>query len=97
MVSSELVPKWKQHADNSSEGSKPTDTEKAAGGNVPDLNSVEALDETPTTEYPHGMRLVLIMISLMLSLFLVSLDNVSGQPFLSGVEKSSRNWHYYPG
>lgn len=59
-----------------SERSRPTYTEK--DGNVPDLNSVEALNETLTTEYPHGMRLVLIMISLMLSIFLVSLDNASG-------------------
>lgn len=78
MASSDLDPEWKQHADNSSEGSKPMDTEKPADGNVPDLNSVEALNEPPTTEYPHGMRLVLVMISLMLSIFLVSLDNVSG-------------------
>ncbi len=77
MASSDLDPGWKQHADNSSEGSKPMDTEKGADGNVPDLNPVEALNEPPTTEYPHGMRLVLIMISLMLSIFLVSLDNVS--------------------
>ena len=75
MASSDLDREWNRHADNSSEGSRPTNTEKVADRNVPDL---EALNESPTTEYPHGIRLVLIMISLMLSIFLVSLDNVSG-------------------
>lgn len=78
MASSDSNPGWQRHADNSSEGSKPMDTEKAADGHVPGLNSVEAFNERATTEFPHGMRLVLIMISLMLSIFLVSLDNVSG-------------------
>lgn len=78
MASSDVNPEGKQHANSSPEGSKPMDLEKAADGNVPDLNSVEALNEPPTAEYPHGMRLVLIMISLMLSIFLISLDNVSG-------------------
>ncbi|KAH8586190.1 major facilitator superfamily domain-containing protein [Bisporella sp. PMI_857] len=73
MVSSDLDPERKGHTDESSEVSKPLDTEKA-DENVQDLNSVETLNE-PKTEYPHGMRLVLIMISLMLSVFLVSLDN----------------------
>jgi hypothetical protein len=77
MVSSDLDPERKRDADESSEGSKPLDTEKA-DENVQDLNSVETLNEPPKTEYPHGMRLILIMISLMLSVFLVSLDNVSG-------------------
>lgn len=67
MVSSDLDPERKQHSDESSETEK---TEE----NVQDLGSVETLND-PTTEYPHGMRLVLIMISLMLSIFLVSLDN----------------------
>ncbi|CAM1507662.1 Fc.00g073030.m01.CDS01 [Cosmosporella sp. VM-42] len=75
MAGSDLDPEWKQHADNSAEGSKPIDTENAADRNVPDLNSVEALNELPTTQYPHGIRLILIMISLMISIFLVSLDN----------------------
>lgn len=78
MANSDLDPEWKQHADNPLKGSKPMNTEKTADGNVPDLNSVDALNEPPTTEYPHGMRLVLIMISLMFSIFLVSLDNVRG-------------------
>jgi hypothetical protein len=86
MASSDLDQEWKQHADNSSsEGSKPMDTEKAGDGEeVRNLNTVvggsvvDPVDETtPATEYPHGTRLVLIMISLMLSIFLVSLDNVS--------------------
>lgn len=67
MVSSDLDPERKQRNDESSETEKTED-------NVQDLASVETLNE-PKTEYPHGMRLVLIMISLMLSIFVVSLDN----------------------
>ncbi|RDW77848.1 putative efflux pump antibiotic resistance protein [Coleophoma crateriformis] len=77
MVSSDLDPEWKRQkrqADESSEGLKPLGTEKA-DENVQDLNSVETPNEPPGTEYPHGMRLTLIMISLMLTVFLVSLDN----------------------
>lgn len=78
MASSDVNPEWGKHVEKSVEGSKPMDIELAADGNVLDLNAVEAPDESHTTEYPHGIRLVLIMISLMLSIFLVSLDNVSG-------------------
>jgi hypothetical protein len=85
MTSSDLDQEWKQHADSSSsEGSKPMDTEKTGDEEVRNLSTVvggsvvDPVDETtPATEYPHGTRLVLIMISLMLSIFLVSLDNVS--------------------
>lgn len=78
MASPDLHLEWHQNAGSPPESSKPRETEKATGENLPDLNSVEALNEPPKNDYPHGMRLVLIMISLMLSIFLVSLDNVSG-------------------
>lgn len=68
-------PERRHHGDNPSDGSEPTGTEKTANGQ--DVQ-VDAPNEPPTSEYPHGMRLVLIMMSLMLSLFVVSLDNVSG-------------------
>jgi hypothetical protein len=34
-------------------------------------------DEYPADEYPHGARLAVIVLSLMLGMFLVALDNVS--------------------
>jgi hypothetical protein len=41
-----------------------------------DPKPLETLNES-TSEYPHGARLVIILVSLMLSTFLVALDNVS--------------------
>lgn len=72
MTASDLDREWNRHAD-SSDGSRTMDAEKASDGDAP-------LTETDPNEYPHGIRLVVIMISLMLSIFLVSLDNVSGYP-----------------
>ncbi|KAF2100708.1 MFS general substrate transporter [Rhizodiscina lignyota] len=59
--------------DNSSQDSKPLDAEKQLQ-HTGDARAVEALDE-PTEEYPHGTRLTIIVVSLMLSTFLIALDN----------------------
>jgi hypothetical protein len=53
--------------------------EKTAKG-LEDLGSAEPLDETPS-QYYHGRRLTMVMVSLLLSTFLVALDNVSGRAF----------------
>lgn len=43
-----------------------------------DLETVEALPQSD--DYPHGTRLAIIVLSLMLSTFIVALDNVSAVP-----------------
>ncbi|KAF2815514.1 MFS general substrate transporter [Mytilinidion resinicola] len=58
------------HNDDLSQDLKPLDTEKAEENARP----VEPLD-APTSEYPHGTRLAIIVLSLMLSTFLIALDN----------------------
>lgn len=55
--------------------SKPLDTEKA-NEDFGDASPAEPL-EASASEYPHGSRLAIIVVSLMLSTFLVALDNVS--------------------
>ncbi len=52
---------------------KPLNTEKAEE-DVPDNNG--PVDDS-TSEYPQGIRLTVIIVSLMLSTFLVALDNAS--------------------
>jgi hypothetical protein len=59
------------HSDELSQDSKPLDTEKAEE----DAGHVGPV--VPLDEYPHGARLAVIVVSLMLSTFLVALDNVS--------------------
>lgn len=41
-----------------------------------DLEPIE-LEKSATEEYPHGARLAALVVSLLLSMFLVALDNVS--------------------
>lgn len=41
-----------------------------------DLEPIE-LEKTATEEYPHGARFAALVVSLLLSMFLVALDNVS--------------------
>ena len=64
-----------QHSDELSQDSKPLDMEKAE--DATDVGPVE-----PLVEYPHGARLAVIVVSLMLSTFLVALDNVSDCPYI---------------
>lgn len=75
MASPDFEPEKGPDSDKHSQDSKPLDTEKVeeyAG----DVRPVEPLDE-PTSGYPHGTRLAIIIGSLMLSTFMIALDNVS--------------------
>jgi hypothetical protein len=65
--------------DELSQDSKPLDAEKGED-DVGDISPIDALEDS-TEEYPHGARLAIIVISLMLSTFLVALDNVSDYNF----------------
>jgi hypothetical protein len=56
-------------------GSKGTATDKTEG-DAKHAEPIEPLDKT-TTEYLQGLHLTIVIMSLMLSIFLVSLDNVS--------------------
>lgn len=84
MVSSNVELETRPHSDELSQGSKPLDTEKT-NEDARDLKPVEPLNES-TSEYPHGMRLAIIMVSLMLSVFLVALDNVSDWPSMKVIK-----------
>lgn len=75
MVRPDFEPEKGLQSDTHSQDSKPLDTEKAEE-DTEDVRPVEPLGE-PTSGYPHGARLSIIIVSLMLSTFLVSLDNVS--------------------
>ena len=54
-------------------------SEKATQDITPDEMSDEPVElvKTTTEEYPHGGRLAVLVVSLLLSMFLVALDNVS--------------------
>jgi hypothetical protein len=71
MTSSDFEPEKRQPY----QGSIPLDIEKTDDV-ARDPEVVEPANE-PTSEYPHGTRLVIIMVSLMLSTFLAALHNVS--------------------
>jgi hypothetical protein len=75
MTNSDFELTKEQHRDELSQDSKPLETEKTKEP-TKDLELVETPSE-PTEEYPHGVRLAIIVVSLMLSTFLVALDNVS--------------------
>jgi hypothetical protein len=75
MASPDFEPEKGPHSDELSQDSKPLDTEKTEE-DAGDVRPVEPLDES-TSEYPHGTRLAIIVVSLMLSTFLIALDNVS--------------------
>lgn len=64
-----------QHSDELSRVSNSPNVEKPKG-EVENVRPVEVPDES-STEYPSGMRLVITVVSLMLSTFLIALDNVS--------------------
>ncbi len=49
------------------------DKESSSDVKIADTEAVAPIDD-----YPHGVRLAVIVISLMLAMFLISLDNVSG-------------------
>lgn len=55
-----------------------------AGLEQPDPNAVDAI------EYPHGIKMVVIVIALMMAVFLISLDMVR-IPFLGNQTVSSRS------
>ncbi len=74
MSSSDFEADKGSHSDDVlSQTQKPLDTEKPEK-DVPDSNS--PIDES-MSQYPHGTRLLIIIVSLMLSTFLVALDNAS--------------------
>jgi hypothetical protein len=63
-----------RHSDALSYDSKPLDMEKATE-EAPNAAIIKTLDDA-LSKYPHGTRLTIIVISLMLSTFLIALDNV---------------------
>jgi hypothetical protein len=82
MPTSNLEPARAQLVGDRSDSSNAVLAEKAPDASIPNANLLKGPNEPLVDEYSHGMRLVLIMISLMLSIFLVSLDNVSDQAVL---------------
>jgi hypothetical protein len=51
----------------------------------------------PPEEYIHGFRLVVLTVSLMLGMFLVALDNVSGISHgLNGADPVDHSWYRHP-
>lgn len=66
MARSDLDPEKEIPSDGVSQESKPLDIE---------TKPAEPENEA-TTEYPHGIRLFVIIISLMLAIFILALDNV---------------------
>jgi hypothetical protein len=71
MASSNLQEPEKDSYSEASRHRKLLDTEKSEE-NFEHVESIERVED-----YPHGTRLTIIVISLMLSTFLVALDNVS--------------------
>jgi hypothetical protein len=63
-----------RHSDTLSDNSKPLDMEKATE-DAPNA-AISKVPDGASSEYPHGTRLTIIVISLMLSTFLIALDNV---------------------
>lgn len=53
----------------------PNDQDKTQNDGAVKTEMFQAPQETPIT-YPHGMQLIMIMVSVMISLFLTSLDQV---------------------
>jgi hypothetical protein len=81
MATTDFEPEKASHSDTLSQDSKPLDTERPEE-DAKDVGPVEAFDEN-AGEYPHGARLAVIIVSLMLSTFLVALDNVGNGTFLT--------------
>jgi hypothetical protein len=75
MTSSDFELEKGQNSDELSHDSQALGTENEERP-AKDPNLVEIPNESES-EYPHGIRLAIIVVSLMLSTFLVALDNVS--------------------
>lgn len=73
MASSDSESQNGQQSEKLSQGSNPLDTKKTKEI-AKELQSVEPINEL-TSQYPHGIRLAVIVVSLMLSMFLIALDN----------------------
>jgi hypothetical protein len=71
MASSDLQEAEKDSYSEVSQHTKPLHNEKSKE----DFEHVESFEHVE--DYPHGTRLAIIIVSLMLSTFLVALDNVS--------------------
>jgi len=76
-MATQLVPPQQQlDAEDSSQRSSSTVANAKSKEDTADVENTE-MDSHGADDYPHGARLTAIVISLLLSMFLVALDNVS--------------------
>lgn len=92
MTSSSSDYEKEAHGDEFSQDAKAQDIEKAGEHGAHDRESAGA-----STEYPHGKRLAIIVVSLMLSTFLVALDNVGTctSPTATGADCPAADYSRY--